>query len=36
MSRLLALLQATGDTGVCVAASILAVHYLWLQMETRR
>ena len=36
MSRVLALLQATGDVGATVAASIVALHFLWLQVETRR
>jgi hypothetical protein len=36
MSRVLGLLQATGEVGACVAASIVALHFLWLQVESRR
>ncbi len=36
MSRVLALLHAAGDVGATVAASIVALHWLWLQVEVRR
>jgi hypothetical protein len=36
MSRVLALLQASGDVGTCLATSIVALRFLWLRMETRR